>query len=65
MSYISDFLASDGSEEAYLEYKQAAARENRVERETIRDWERNAYENVDLVIDNDDEYPMGYNPYQE
>ena len=65
MSYISDFLASDGSEEAYQEYKQAAARENRVERETIRDWERNAYENVDLVIDNDDEYPMGYNPYQE
>lgn len=30
----------------------------------IDEWERYAYEDEDLVID-DDEYPYGYNPYQE
>lgn len=57
MSYISDWLASDGSEEAYRDFKMAAAEENARDR-----WER---EQEDLVIDDDEDYPLGFNPYQE
>ena len=51
MSYISDFLASDGSEDAYRDYKIAASRENARDR-----WER---EQDELVIDD------GYDGYDE
>lgn len=60
MSYISDFLASDGSEEAYRDYKMAAAREDAKERTYIDDFERDYYENEgngDLEIEySDDNY---------
>ena len=65
MSYISDFLASEGTEEDYLDFHNAAARENRMERESIKDWEGYAYENGDLEIDYEEDYPLGFNPYQE
>ena len=65
MSYISDFLASEGTEEDYLDFRNAAARENRMERESIKDWEGYAYENGDLEIDYEEDYPLGFNPYQE
>ena len=45
------------------EFRNECIRMNREEREYIDDLERHMDE--DLVIDNDDEYPMGYNPYQE
>ena len=71
MSYISDFLASEGTEEDYLTFRNAAARENRIERESIKDWEGYAYENADLDLEIDyededeDEYPLGRNDWQE
>lgn len=58
MSYISDWLASDGGEEAYRDYKMAAAEENRRERAYIDEFERDYYEgNGELEIEySDDNY---------
>jgi len=47
MSYISDWLNSDGSEEAYRTFKAAAILEN------ARDRYEREREDEDLVIDND------------
>lgn len=50
MSYISDWLASDGSEEAYREYQMAAARENARDR-----WEReHMYDDLQIDLDGED-----------
>lgn len=60
MSIYSDYKAGALEDK---EYHNLSARENRKER-YIDEWERYAYEDEDLVIDNDD-YPYGYNPWQE
>ena len=57
MSIHSDKKAGALSDD---EFRNLSIRENRKER-YIDEWERYAYEDEDLVID-DDEYPYGYNP---
>ena len=52
MSFIGDFLSSDGGEDAYLEYRRALIRENARER-----YERE-HEFDDLEIDD------GYDEYE-
>jgi len=55
MSYISDWLASDGSAEAYQTYKAEAQKEDARERAYIDDFERYA-DDEDLVIESEDDY---------
>ena len=63
MSIYSDYKVGALSDS---DYKFLAERENRRERAYIDDFERYAYEDEDLVIDEDeDEYPYGYCPWQE
>lgn len=60
MSIYSDYKVGALSDD---EYDNLCAHENRKER-YIDDFERYAYDDEDLVID-DDEYPYGYNPWME
>ena len=60
MSIYSDYKVGALSDD---EFRNLSIRENRKE-QYIDEWERYAYEDEDLVID-DDEYPYGYNPWQE
>ena len=61
MSAYSDYKVGALSEH---EYRNSCTRENRREREYIDEWERYAEED-DLVVDDEDDYPYGFNPYQE